>query len=232
MLARLMADLPELFSEGKLDVRFDKEIFGGVEVDRLLAAGRSVIVVVSWIFSKQSDLPFQVKAIPFLTGKGILAQGRLQLLRINLQVLKVLQRSYYGKVKMIYIDPPYNTGDFIYSDQFTRTRREELIANGSMDAEGNIINVTGRSGPPSCAELGLRGCVAKDVVNDVACGVAGCGRRFWLGPSGGAGGRSPRSFGSCARPSRLGRVYPMWPGAATFRAVRSTNGVPSCGMVC
>lgn len=59
----------------------------------------------------------------------------------NLQVLKVLQKSYYGRVKMIYIDPPYNTGkDFIYSDKFSRTKKEELIANGSIDEHGNVIN--------------------------------------------------------------------------------------------
>ena len=58
-----------------------------------------------------------------------------------MQALKVLQKSYYGKVKMIYIDPPYNTGnDFIYNDKFSRTKREELVANGSIDDDGNIIN--------------------------------------------------------------------------------------------
>ena len=44
----------------------------------------------------------------------------------NLEVLKLLQESYLGKVKMIYIDPPYNTGnDFIYADDFTRSQKEE-----------------------------------------------------------------------------------------------------------
>ena len=44
----------------------------------------------------------------------------------NLEVLKILQESYLGKIKMIYIDPPYNTGsDFIYADDFTRSQEEE-----------------------------------------------------------------------------------------------------------
>ena len=52
----------------------------------------------------------------------------------NLEVLKTLQESYLGKVKMIYIDPPYNTGnDFIYADDFMRTQREEDSEMGIID---------------------------------------------------------------------------------------------------
>lgn len=56
----------------------------------------------------------------------------------NLEVLKLLQKSYLGKVKMIYIDPPYNTGnDFVYHDDFARTQAEEDLAAGSVDELGN-----------------------------------------------------------------------------------------------
>ena len=56
----------------------------------------------------------------------------------NLEVLKLLQRSYMGKVKMIYIDPPYNTGnDFVYHDDFARTAAEEDLEAGSVDELGN-----------------------------------------------------------------------------------------------
>ena len=56
----------------------------------------------------------------------------------NLEVLKLLQKSYLGKVKMIYIDPPYNTGnDFVYHDDFTRSQAEEDLAAGNMDELGN-----------------------------------------------------------------------------------------------
>lgn len=56
----------------------------------------------------------------------------------NLEVLKLLQRSYLGKVKMIYIDPPYNTGnDFVYDDDFARTAAEEDRAAGNVDELGN-----------------------------------------------------------------------------------------------
>lgn len=56
----------------------------------------------------------------------------------NLEVLKLLQKSYLGKVKMIYIDPPYNTGnDFVYHDDFARSQAEENLAAGNVDELGN-----------------------------------------------------------------------------------------------
>lgn len=55
----------------------------------------------------------------------------------NLEVLKLLQRAYLGKVKMIYIDPPYNTGnDFVYADDFAMSQAEEDEAMGNLDEEG------------------------------------------------------------------------------------------------
>lgn len=55
----------------------------------------------------------------------------------NLDVLKLLQRAYLGKVKMIYIDPPYNTGnDFVYQDNFSMTKEELDEATGNVDEEG------------------------------------------------------------------------------------------------
>ena len=56
----------------------------------------------------------------------------------NLEALKLLQKSYLGKVKMIYIDPPYNTGnDFVYNDSFDVTNREQDLAEGNIDELGN-----------------------------------------------------------------------------------------------
>lgn len=56
----------------------------------------------------------------------------------NLEVLKLLQKSYLGKVKMIYIDPPYNTGkDFVYHDDSSRSQKEEDLAAGNIDELGN-----------------------------------------------------------------------------------------------
>ena len=67
----------------------------------------------------------------------------------NLEVLKLLQESYLGKVKMIYIDPPYNTGhDFVYPDSFVMDTDVYDSASGYFDEEGNInysrVNENGR----------------------------------------------------------------------------------------
>ena len=60
----------------------------------------------------------------------------------NLRVLKLLQKSYLGKVKMIYIDPPYNTGkDLVYHDDFSHSATEENLAAGNIDEEGNRFRV-------------------------------------------------------------------------------------------
>ena len=59
----------------------------------------------------------------------------------NLEVLKLLQKSYYGKIKMIYIDPPYNTGnDFVYKDNFKDNLQNYLELTGQVDGEGKRIS--------------------------------------------------------------------------------------------
>jgi len=58
----------------------------------------------------------------------------------NLEVLKLLQESYLGNIKLIYIDPPYNTGkDFLYKDKFAQDRDEYLEDSGQVDEEGNLL---------------------------------------------------------------------------------------------
>ncbi len=58
----------------------------------------------------------------------------------NLEVLKLLQETYLGKIKMIYIDPPYNTGnDFVYEDDFAQSAEEYLENSGQFDDEGNRL---------------------------------------------------------------------------------------------
>lgn len=66
----------------------------------------------------------------------------------NLEVLKLLQRGYLGKVKMIYIDPPYNTGnDFVYNDDFAMSRDEMDEAMGNLDEDGNRLRQNPNSNP-------------------------------------------------------------------------------------
>ncbi|WP_436644751.1 site-specific DNA-methyltransferase [Lactiplantibacillus plantarum] len=58
----------------------------------------------------------------------------------NLETLKLLQESYLGKIDMIYIDPPYNTGkDFVYQDNFKKTKKENDVSEGILDEDGNRL---------------------------------------------------------------------------------------------
>ena len=75
--------------------------------------------------------PAPEESVNFETTENLIIEGD------NLEVLKLLQKSYLGKVKMIYIDPPYNTGnDFIYPDNYTESLQTYLEYTGQVDAEG------------------------------------------------------------------------------------------------
>ena len=75
--------------------------------------------------------PCPEESVNFDTTENLIIEGD------NLEVLKLLQKSYLGKVKMIYIDPPYNTGnDFIYPDNYTESLQTYLEYTGQVDAEG------------------------------------------------------------------------------------------------
>lgn len=76
--------------------------------------------------------PCPEESINFTTTDNLIIEGD------NLEVLKLLQKSYLGKVKMIYIDPPYNTGnDFIYPDNYSESLQTYLEYTGQVDAEGH-----------------------------------------------------------------------------------------------
>jgi len=78
--------------------------------------------------------PCREESVNFDTTENLYIEGD------NLEALKLLQESYLGKVKMIYIDPPYNTGkDFVYKDNYTRTEKEELEESGQRDKEGGRL---------------------------------------------------------------------------------------------
>lgn len=75
--------------------------------------------------------PCPEESIEFDTAENLIIEGD------NLEVLKLLQKSYLGKIKMIYIDPPYNTGhDFIYPDNYTESLQTYLEFTGQIDAQG------------------------------------------------------------------------------------------------
>ena len=89
----------------------------------------------------------------------------------NLEVLKLLQESYLGKVKMIYIDPPYNTGnDFIYADDFMRSQEEENEQMGMYDEDKNRlfknIDTNGRFHSDWCSMIYSRLLLARNLLTD------------------------------------------------------------------
>lgn len=76
--------------------------------------------------------PCREESVNFDTTENLYIEGD------NLEVLKLLQETYLGKIKMIYIDPPYNTGsDFVYEDDFAQSTDEYLANSGQFDEDGN-----------------------------------------------------------------------------------------------
>ena len=84
--------------------------------------------------TRQTLRPIVEDSVDWDTTENLYIEGD------NLEVLKLLQRAYLGKVKMIYIDPPYNTGnDFVYQDDFAMSGEEMDEAMGNLDEEGNRL---------------------------------------------------------------------------------------------
>lgn len=78
--------------------------------------------------------PCREESVDFDTTENLYIEGD------NLEVLKLLQETYLGKIKMIYIDPPYNTGnDFVYEDDFAQSTEEYMANSGQFDDDGNRL---------------------------------------------------------------------------------------------
>src|SRR6266536_4560439 len=127
---------PDAFVEGKLDADKLRQILGedvdlGPERYGLSWAGKSDAIKAIQTLSTGTLLPCRDESINFDATENMIIEGD------NLEVLKLLQRSYYGKIKMIYIDPPYNTGnDFIYPDDYTESLQTYLEYTGQVDSQG------------------------------------------------------------------------------------------------
>ncbi|NLD48499.1 MAG: site-specific DNA-methyltransferase [Clostridiaceae bacterium] len=129
--------MPEIFSEGKVDwerlkVTLGEDINFSKERYVLNWAGKSDAFRVLQAPSTRTLIPAKEESINFDETENIFIEGE------NLEVLKILQKSYFGKIKMIYIDPPYNTGSdsFIYPDKFSETKEEYQKRVGDKDEEG------------------------------------------------------------------------------------------------
>lgn len=103
-------------------------IEGNKERYRLEWPGKRESIVTANLPTTNTLRPVREDSVDFDTTKNIYIEGD------NLEVLKLLQESYLNKIKMIYIDPPYNTGkDFVYKDNFAKTAEEELFESGQKD---------------------------------------------------------------------------------------------------
>lgn len=140
LIQKLKEIVPQAFTEDKIDISRLQTILGDsftTDAERygLLWAGKSEAYKVLQTPSTATLIPNPDKSIDWDNAENIFIEGE------NLEVLKVLQKSYYGKVKMIYIDPPYNTGSdsFIYPDKFSETKEEYLKRIGDKDDDGLMM---------------------------------------------------------------------------------------------
>jgi adenine-specific DNA-methyltransferase len=140
LLEKLKELVPQAFSEEKLDLQKFQTLLGeAVNTDneryQLSWAGKSEAYKVLQMPTTATLIPQPEQSVNWDESENIFIEGE------NLEVLKVLQKSYYGKIKMIYIDPPYNTGkdSFIYPDKFSETKEEYLKRIGEKDEEGYMM---------------------------------------------------------------------------------------------
>ena len=127
---------PEVFNEDKVDFERLQRVLGeqidtGRERYGLTWPGKAECMKVIQEPSRATLKPCREESVNFDDTENLFIEGD------NLEVLKLLQKSYCGKVKMIYIDPPYNTGkEFIYPDNFQETIETYLAYAGLVDASG------------------------------------------------------------------------------------------------
>ena len=137
----LQSLMPEVFDEGRIDweklqAALGEDINFSNERYVLNWAGKSDAFRVMQQPSLATLVPCREESVDFDNTRNIFIEGE------NMEVLKVLQKSYFGKVKMIYIDPPYNTGNdsFIYPDRFSETKEEYLRRVGDKDEAGYMTH--------------------------------------------------------------------------------------------
>lgn len=131
---------PEAFAEGKIDFDVLRQLLGDFVDDEnerysFKWNGKGRALRLSQSPSMGTLRPWKEESKDWDTTKNLYIEGD------NFEVLKLLQKSYYGKVKMIYIDPPYNTGnDFVYKDDFRDNIENYKRMTGQIDGEGHYIN--------------------------------------------------------------------------------------------
>lgn len=137
---------PECISEGKINFDMLKQeleediIEDGKERYQLTWVGKKEAMVKANIPCNKTLRPIKEKSVNFNSTKNIYIEGD------NLEALKILQESYLNKIKCIYIDPPYNTGnDFVYNDKFVNDSESELEDSGQIDEYNNKLTANTES---------------------------------------------------------------------------------------
>jgi adenine-specific DNA-methyltransferase len=145
-LNQLKALFPEAFTEGKVDLGILKQLLGTAIDEReekygLNWHGKRRARQLALTASAGTLRPCPEESLDWDTTQNLMIEGD------NLEVLKLLQKSYAGRVKLIYIDPPYNTGeDFVYEDDFQDNIRNYLELTGQVEGGRKISSNTEASG--------------------------------------------------------------------------------------
>lgn len=146
-ISKLKELFPEAFTEGKVDFDALKEVLGDYVDGRderysFTWNGKSKARMIAQTPSTGTLRPCKEESVDWDCTQNLFIEGD------NLEVLKLLQKSYHKKVKMIYIDPPYNTGnDFVYKDNFKDNIKNYKEITGQVDGDGrNLSNNPETSG--------------------------------------------------------------------------------------
>ncbi|MBK8753412.1 MAG: site-specific DNA-methyltransferase [Candidatus Competibacteraceae bacterium] len=145
-LQHLKALFPEVFTEDRIDFEVLKQLLGGAVEEReekygLNWHGKRRARQLALTPSTGTLRPCPEDSVDWDTTRNLMIEGD------NLEVLKLLQKSYAGKVKLIYIDPPYNTGkDFVYPDDYHDNIRNYLELTGQVEGGKKISSNTEASG--------------------------------------------------------------------------------------
>ncbi|MGP9797454.1 site-specific DNA-methyltransferase [Halomonas sp. 86] len=139
-ISKLKELFPEAFTEGKVDFDALKEVLGDYIEGRqerysFTWNGKSKARMLAQTPSTGTLRPCKEESVDWDNTQNLFIEGD------NLEVLKLLQKSYHKKVKMIYIDPPYNTGsDFVYKDNFKDNIRNYKEVTSQIDADGRSLS--------------------------------------------------------------------------------------------
>ena len=152
------------------------DVLEGDEAYEFTWVGKKAAIVEANKPIRKTLRPCKEESVDWDTTENLYIEGD------NLEVLKLLQESYLGKVKMIYIDPPYNTGnDFIYNDDFKMSREEYADEQGEYDNDGNRMfkntDANGRFHSDWCSMIYSRLLLARNLLSDdgvIFISIDGC----------------------------------------------------------